>query len=68
MSGDFWASSSGFLGVRITWRRREDGEGGQGRKEETLVEGHWPGNQEVWVDIPALPGIVIAIIGRIKFS
>lgn len=49
-------------------RRREDGEGEQGRKEEPLVEGHWPGNQNVWVEVlPALLIIVILIIIIVKF-
>lgn len=58
---------------RASWRldlpgrRREDGEGGQGSKEEALVEGHWPGNQDVWVEVlPALLIIVIVII-TVKF-
>lgn len=35
--------------------RREDGEGGgQGRKEEALLGGRWPWNQEVWVEVPTV--------------
>lgn len=46
-----------------------EGDGdGDGGKEEALVEGHWPGNQDVWVEVlPALLIIVIINHNRLNF-
>lgn len=48
--------------TRIAWK--EEGRWGWwAGKEEALVEGHWPGSQDVWVEVlPALLIIVIVII------